>query len=274
MSANISNSTDNKIKVVNTESLNFRKGPSTNYNIIQSLEKNTEVEVVPTVDGWTLIRYKDTLGFVYNKYLSDKSSNLIKKYVNVSALNFRSGPSTKNSIIGVILKDSEVEEISAANGWSKIKYNGKEGYVSNQYLSEKTTDSSTIITSVTAQKIIDYAKKLLGKKYAWADEGPDTFDCSGFTWYVYKNVAKISIPRTSKKQGAYGTYVSKKDLKPADLVFFDTVGAKDNVVSHVGIYLGNNQFIHASSSQGKVVISQLNSNYYSKAFVNGRRILK
>ncbi|MCC3867539.1 C40 family peptidase [Terrisporobacter mayombei] len=107
-----------------------------------------------------------------------------------------------------------------------------------------------------------------------ADEGPDTFDCSGFTWYVYKNVARISLPRSSKEQGAYGTYISKKDLRPGDLVFFDTLGVMDNVISRVGIYLGNNQFIHASSSQGKVSISQLDSDYYLKAFVNGRRVLK
>lgn len=91
---------------------------------------------------------------------------------------------------------------------------------------------------------------------------------------MYKDVAKISLPRSSSEQGAYGTYISKKDLQPGDLVFFDTVGAKDNVISNVVIYIGNNQFIHLSSSQGKVVITQLDNNYYSNAFVSGRRILK
>ena len=215
MCANITNSKDNKIKVVNTESLNFRKGPFIEYEIIQWLEKNTEVEVIPEIDVWVLVRYKDILGFVSAKYLSDKEINIVKKYVNVSALNFRSGPSTKSSIIEVLSKGSQVEEISRSNGWSKIKYNEKEWYVSSKYLSEKTIDS----TSATVKKIIDYAKTLLGKKYVWGAEGPDTFDCSGFTWYVYRNIAKISMPRTSKEQGEYGTYVSKKDLKPADLVF-------------------------------------------------------
>lgn len=198
-----------KIKIVNTDNLNFRNGPSTDYKIIQLLPKNTQVEIVMQLNEWTLVRYKDTLGFVYSKYLNDK-----------------------------------------------------------------TTEISKINTSISADKIIQYAKSLLGKKYVWADEGPNTFDCSGFTWYVYKNIAKISLPRSSKEQGAYGTYINKENLQPADLVFFDTVGAKDNVISHVGIYIGNNQFIHASSGQGKVVISQLDSNYYLKAFVNGRRVLK
>lgn len=198
-----------KIKIVNTDNLNFRNGPSTDYKIIQSLPKNTQVEIVVQLNEWTLVRYKDTLGFVYSKYLNDK-----------------------------------------------------------------TTEISKINTSISADKIIQYAKSLLGKKYVWADEGPNTFDCSGFTWYVYKNITKIYLPRSSKEQGAYGTYINKENLQPGDLVFFDTVGVKDNVISHVGIYMGNNQFIHASSGQGKVVISQLDSNYYSKAFVNGRRVLK
>ncbi|MPM83151.1 hypothetical protein SDC9_130214 [bioreactor metagenome] len=273
----MSASINNNIKIVNVDNLNFRKGPSTNYEIIQSLPKNTQVEIVPQSDGWILVRYKDTLGFVSSKYLSDKiiqAAEKVKKYVNVSVLNFRSGPSTKASILGTISKGSEVEVISTSDGWSKIKYNGKEGYVASNYLSNKITNITQITTSISAEKIIEYAKTLLGQKYVWADEGPETFDCSGFTWYVYKNIARISLPRSSKEQGTYGTYISKKDLQPGDLVFFDTVGAMDNVICHVGIYLGNNQFIHASSSQGKVVISQLDSDYYSKAFVNGRRVLK
>lgn len=273
----MSASVNNKIKIVNVDNLNFRKGPSTNHETIQSLPNNTQVEVVPQSDGWTLVRYKDTLGFVSSKYLSDKTAQVVekvKKYVNVSVLNFRSGPSIKSSIIGTISKEREVEVISTSDGWSKIKYNGKEGYVASNYLSNKISDINEITISVSAEKIIEYAKTLIGKKYVWADEGPETFDCSGFIWYVYKNVAKIYLPRSSKEQGAYGKYINKKDLQVGDLVFFDTIGAMDNVISHAGIYAGNNEFIHASSSQGKVVISQLNSDYYSKAFVNGRRVLK
>ena len=87
-----------------------------------------------------------------------------------------------------------------------------------------------------------------------------------------KNAANITLPRVSKDQSTYGTYVSKSNLKEGDLVFFDTDGDNDGNVSHVGIYLGNNQFIHASSSKGKVVISEM-STYYTKAYVNARRVL-
>lgn len=153
----MSASVNNKIKIVNVDNLNFRKGPSTNHKIIQSLPKNTQVEVVPQSDGWTLVRYKDTLGFVSSKYLSDKTAQVVekvKKYVNVSVLNFRSGPSTKSSIIGTISKERQVEVISTSDGWSKIKYNGKEGYVASNYLSNKISDINEITISVSAEKII------------------------------------------------------------------------------------------------------------------------
>ena len=261
-------------KKITIDNLNLRKSSSTKDDIILTIPKGAEVEIIPENKGWSLIKYKDTIGFVYNKYLADKKNEqTIKKYVNVATLNFRSGPSTSYSIISTLSKGTKVEVISTTNNWSKIIYDGKIGYVSSEYLSKSIDLNDKTSTLETADKIISYAKGLLGKKYVWADEGPDTFDCSGFTWYVYKNVAKISIPRTSKDQGVYGTYVSIKNLKPSDLVFFDTVGVKDNIISHVGIYIGNNQFIHASSSKGKVVISNL-ENYYLDRFVNGRRILK
>ena len=184
----------------------------------------------------------------------------------------RSGAGTSYSVLGSLSKGTKVEVISTTNGWSKINYNGSIGYVSSQYLSSSSTDSSTSTTSSSVNKVISLAKSLFGKSYVWGAQGPSTFDCSGFTYYVFKNAANITLPRVSQDQSTYGTYVSKSNLKVGDLVFFDTNGANDGNVSHVGIYLGNNQFIHASSSKGKVVISEMSS-YYSGAYVNARRVL-
>ena len=100
--------------------------------------------------------------------------------------------------------------------------------------------------STKANEVIAYAKTLLGKPYVWGAQGPNSFDCSGFTYYVFKNKAGIVLPRTSSAQSKYGTYVSKSNLKAGDLVFFDTNGANDGNVSHVGMYIGNGQMIHAS----------------------------
>lgn len=268
-----------KYRVSIVDSLNLRKGPSVDYDVIIAIPKGAKIELMPSSDSWSLVNYNGNVGYVSSKYLSyiddmrDIESYIIK-IVNTSSLNLRKGPSTNQEIIGVLLKNSQVKVISSSNGWSKIIYGNKVGYVYDQYLSDKTTDIYNNTNSVKADKVISYAKSLLGKPYVWADEGPNSFDCSGFTWYVFKNIAKISLPRSSSQQGTYGIYVEKKDLQPADLIFFDTVGVYDKKITHVGMYLGNNEFIHSSSGQGKVVISNLNTSYYIKAYVLARRILK
>ena len=126
-------------------------------------------------------------------------------------------------------------------------------------------------SSSKSTKIESFDKKQLGKRYVWATQGPSTFDCSGFTYYVVKKTTRKTIPRGSTVQGKHGKYVSRKNLKKGDLVFFATTGK--GRVSHAGIYLGNKKFIHASSSKGKVVISSMASGHYYKTFVNGRRVI-
>jgi cell wall-associated NlpC family hydrolase len=142
--------------------------------------------------------------------------------------------------------------------------------MSSQYLGDKT--SSNLPSSNKADKVIDLAKTLLEKKYVWGAEGPNTFDCSGFTKYVFKKSVEVSIPRVSRDQSKFGQSVSKSQLQKGDLIFFDTEGSNNGNVSHVAIYMGNNKIIHASSSKGKSLISDMSS-YYSKAFVNARRVL-
>ncbi len=115
------------------------------------------------------------------------------------------------------------------------------------------------------------AKKHLGKRYVWAANGPAKFDCSGFTKYVY-NKNGITIPRTSIKQAEVGKKVSRSNLKAGDLIFFDTSKQRDGYVNHVGIYLGDNKFIHASSAKKKVMISSLSKNFYDNRFKWGRRV--
>ena len=262
-------------KYVNASSLNVRSGASTSYSVIGSLSKGSKVEVISTSNGWSKIKYNGQTGYVSSKYLSSstpESSTTTTKYVNASSLNVRSGASTSYSVIGNLSKGSKVEVISTSNGWSKIKYNGQTGYVSSKYLSSTTSDNNSNSTSASVSKVISLAKSLLGKPYVWGAQGPSSFDCSGYTYYVLKNAANITIPRVSKDQSKHGTSVSKSNLRVGDLIFFDTSGANDGNVSHVGIYLGNNEFIHASSSKGKVVISQMSS-YYNGAFVNARRVL-
>ncbi|CAA6801470.1 MAG: Invasion associated protein p60 [uncultured Sulfurovum sp.] len=115
------------------------------------------------------------------------------------------------------------------------------------------------------------AKTKLGKRYVWGAIGPKTFDCSGFTSYVYKKTG-VNLPRTSREQSKYGKYVKRKNLQVGDLVFFDTSRRKKGIVNHVGIYMGNNKFIHASSAKKRVVISSLNKTFYGNRYKWARRI--
>jgi len=118
------------------------------------------------------------------------------------------------------------------------------------------------------------AKDLLGIKYVWGATGPYTYDCSGFTQKVYRQ-AGIKIPRVSRDQAKVGEYISFNNLQKGDMVFFDTHKKKTGKVTHVGIYLGNGNFIHASSAAKKVVIFNFNKkNFYKKRFLWGRRIIQ
>ena len=118
------------------------------------------------------------------------------------------------------------------------------------------------------------AKRLLGIKYVWGATGPYKYDCSGFTQKVYRD-AGINIPRVSRDQARVGQYVSFDNLQKGDMVFFDTNKKRTGKVSHVGIYLGDGNFIHASSAAKKVVIFNFNEKtFYKKRFLWGRRVIQ
>ena len=289
-STSTSNSeTTQTTKYVNTTAgLNVRTGPSTSYTKIATLSYGQSVNVLSTSNGWSKINYNGSTGYVSSQYLqstkpsssSSSETSQTVKYVNTtSGLNMRTGPATSYAKITTIAYGQSVNVLSTSNGWSKINYSGSTGYVSSQYLqstkpsSSSSSNSGSTSVSSSASSVIAYAKTLLGKPYVWGAQGPNSFDCSGFTYYVFKNKAGIVLPRTSSAQSKYGTSVSWSNLRAGDLMFFDTNGANNGQVSHVGLYIGNGQMIHASSSQRKIVITSVNTSYYKNAFVNARRVL-
>ena len=126
-----------------------------------------------------------------------------------------------------------------------------------------------VITSIENK-----AKSFLGVPYVWGATGPSKFDCSGFTQWVYRD-AGINIPRVSKNQARVGEFISYDNLQRGDMVFFDTKKKRTGSVTHVGIYLGSGDFIHASSAGKSVVIYNFNNKtFYKKRFLWGRRVLK
>ena len=117
--------------------------------------------------------------------------------------------------------------------------------------------------------IVSTARKYYGAPYSFGSSGPKRFDCSGFTSYVY-NEHGIKLPHSSSGQASVGSKVNKGDLEIGDLVIFSNTYISGP--SHAGIYIGNGDFIHASSAGGGVMISNLNSGYYSNHFTFGRRL--
>lgn len=204
---------------------------------------------------------------------SQASGSSSQGKVNSSVgLNIRSGAGTGNSVIGTLANNATINIIGEENGWYKIKLdNGTTGYVGANYISKisggsnivdntsnsnvkgttnpeteaKNNKANTAKPTVTGNKVVDYAQKLLGTKYVWGGTSTQGFDCSGFTQYVYKKMG-INIPRVSRAQANAGSPVSLSNIKPGDLLYFDTTGSGST--SHVGIYMGNGKFIHASGT--------------------------
>ncbi len=123
------------------------------------------------------------------------------------------------------------------------------------------------------QNLSKMVKQLKGRPYVWAEEGPYAFDCSGYTYYVYGSMG-IEIPRVAREQAKHGKYIPYKELKYGDLIFFDTTKRQTGEITHVGIYLGNGWFTHASTTKHEVIYSNLNrGNYYKKRIRICRRYL-
>lgn len=154
-------------------------------------------------------------------------------------------------LLGKVLGTSNSSDISSGLG---------------SVLGAKTTEAA----STKAAEVIKNAQKYMGVPYVWGGNTPNGWDCSGYTQYVMRE-SGITIPRTAAEQYNTGSAVNKSDLKIGDLVFFTTYkpGA-----SHVGFYMGDGKFIHASSAAQKVTINSLSEDYYSEHYIGARRYIQ
>ena len=128
-----------------------------------------------------------------------------------------------------------------------------------------------------ASPLVEEAKLHLDKPYVYAAAGPNSFDCSGFTYYCVDKIYDIQLLRSAYDQGYDDTYLkieTIEELEEGDLVYFNTNKSDGDLSDHAGIYIGDNQFIHASSAKRKVIISDLSEGYYNKRFSWGRRIVE
>ncbi|MEG2786928.1 MAG: C40 family peptidase [Romboutsia sp.] len=132
----------------------------------------------------------------------------------------------------------------------------------------ETAKIDKISTTNKMDDAVNLIKSKVGNEYVWGATGPQTFDCSGLVQYVYKNALGKNIPRTSYEQSKFGQSVDKQNLQVGDLVFFDTMGK--GRVSHVGMYVGNNEFVHAANENDGIKKSKL-TGYYSTHYKGARR---
>ena len=271
---------------VNTDSLNMRKGAGTSYSVITKLSKGTVVDVLESAsNGWKKVKTSNgTTGWVSGSYLTtgvveypstdnSTSQTSYKATVNTDSLNMRKGAGTSYSVITKLSKGTVVDVLeSASNGWKKIKTsNGTIGWVSGSYLANGVVEQPSTPSTNKVQAVIDLAHKQLGKPYVWGAEGPNSFDCSGLIYYVYKNAAGITLPRTSSAQYSAGVAVSRSNLKAGDLIFSSTDGTGN--ITHVAIYVGDGQMIHAPRNGKNVEKVSISNSYWNKAYVGARRVL-
>jgi cell wall-associated NlpC family hydrolase len=285
---------------VTASSLNIRSGPSTSYSVVGRVTKNARLVVLEqTSSSWYHINYQGTVGYVSASYLKDvlKAENFTATgTVTGNGVRMRSKPNTSSSVVGTYYSGTKMSVIGINNGWYKVQYSGKTGYMRSDFMSitggpssgsgttvsvSGSTEKNTAVSGVTnsgstnsslRSEIVSFAKQYEGYKYVYGGTSPSGFDCSGFIYYIFKLTYGYSnMSRTASQQYANnGTKVSKSELQPGDLVFFSDDGYG---VTHVGLYIGDGLFIHAANSRKGVIISDLSSGYYANVYWGAKNVI-
>lgn len=198
-------------------------------------------------------------------------------YLAANRVNLRSQPDTSSDIIDTLSLAVKLRRTEVSDEWSFVTdTNGQSGYIMNKYLSETKpeptptptpkptpvpatepvateqvqTSPGSAISADMQQKLVSKARSHLGQPYVWANSGPSSFDCSGFTSYMYRSMFGIDLPRTTSGQQVSGMGVKLADIQIGDIICFDW--KNNGSCDHVGFYVGGGQYVHASYSRGKV----------------------
>lgn len=276
--------------------------------VILEIRNNWAYVEVEGINGWAKLSSLKTQDNTTTQAENKESSNNDTKkentttlnktaYISSTGINFREEPNTDSKVLKVFLQNAKITILEDQGTWYKIKHNDQEGYVLKEYVSDKkvevtsrgavertTTENKTTDTASTAQKKVEetttktsskgqdaanYVKQFVGCKYVYGGSTPSGFDCSGLTMYVYKKYG-INLSHSATAQSKVGTKVERANLQPGDLVFFRNYRTNTGI-GHVGIYIGNNKFVHASTEKTGVITSSLTGSY-STRFVTARRI--
>lgn len=296
------------IGFVNSTSLRLRSEPSTSSSILAVASTNECVVVIGQSGDWYRVNYNLQEGYMHKSYLdvlTRENAELGYGVVTGSGVNLRSGPGTSYRVVSTATKGAKCYIIGLNDGWYKVIYGSNICYIRSDYLelteipyenqaspnapkffrrgkstgiapsaSALSATSDTVAqgssgSSLTGQAIVVEAQKYLGTPYVYGGASPSGFDCSGLVYYVLKTLG-YSPNRTPEAQYAQGTYVSKANLLPGDIVFFSGNGS---TITHVGIYAGNGQFIHSPNSRSTVSYASLTSGYWSEHYYGARRVI-
>ena len=202
-------------------------------------------------------------------------------YITASKLNVRAYPSTDEhgTILGKLSFGDAVTVTGKSNKWYRIKFSNNgvtcDAYVSREYVDTTPTGNgsgstgSTSSGSGTATDIANFAMSFVGYSYVWGGMSPSTgFDCSGLMYYVLTQYG-YSMKRVANDQMTQGTAISRDNLQVGDLVFF----GYGSYANHVGMYIGNGNFVHASTPSTGVRVNSLNETYYNTRYIGARRII-
>lgn len=290
--------TEEQAGIISGDYVRFRSGPGTSYSIIGTYNKGTELRAVGTSGDWTKCIINAQEGFVYTSYVSLNTTTVTPDtngdvtveeelvpsepaapevestesrsgYINGNNVRFRSAPSTSSTIISELYFGNNVTITGYSGDWTAITYNGESGFVYSSYVKEGEYKHTSTGGTATGREIADFALQFVGYNYSWGGKDPSTgFDCSGLMYYVYSQFG-YTLNRVASDQARNGVHVDPSDLQPGDLLCFYSSGS---YIGHVGMYIGDNQFVHASTSTTGVIISEL-SGYYTSRGYEARRII-
>ncbi|MGI6426920.1 MAG: SH3 domain-containing protein [Natronincolaceae bacterium] len=273
---------------VTTDVLNVRTGPSTDYTRSTQIRRGDTVTIINTSDTpekWYEVVLSNSIkGWVHSDYIKI-TYNFPKGSINIDSVILKEQPNDNAARIAKLEKDEMIYIKNYVNDWYNIITPADaEGWVKSEHVTALPVSTSGVSRSGTGREVFSnieaVATKYLGKKYVYGGNGPNSFDCSGFTSYILKTYygeylrskGINSFPRIASAQATIGTPVSRGNLEKGDLVFFDTSGRIGDNISHVGIYIGSGKIVHASSSRCRIVTDNLSDRYYSTRFMKAVRL--